>query len=93
MSLSLLQQVQLISIRSGANPSISERTDIILSADDVVNTILQCISNAKYKIDVCIDYTRLSLATEIKKLRPVFRGAKTKYKHTQLYMAYKLQIP
>ena len=89
----MLQQVQLISIRSGANPSISERTDIILSADDVVNTILQCISNAKYKIDVCIDYTRLSLATEIKKLRPVFHGAKTRYKQPQICMSYKLHIP
>jgi hypothetical protein len=52
--------------------SISERTAIIRGADDdvVVNAILQCISNIKYKIDVRIDYTRPSLAIEIKQFFP-----------------------
>jgi hypothetical protein len=56
--------------------SISERTAIIRGADDdvVVNGILQCyltmLSNVKYKIDVHIDYTRPSLAIEIKQFFP-----------------------
>ena len=51
--------------------SISERTAIICGADDdVVNAILQCISKVKYKIDVRIDYTRPSLAIEIKQFFP-----------------------
>ena len=52
--------------------SISERTAIIRGADDdvVVNGILRCISNVKYKIDVRIDYTRPSLAIEIKQFFP-----------------------
>ena len=52
--------------------SISERTAIIPGADDdvVVNAILRCISNVKYKIDVRIDYTRPSLAIEIKQFFP-----------------------
>lgn len=52
--------------------SISERTAIIRGADDdvVVNAILRCISNVKYKIDVRIDYTRPSLAIEIKQFFP-----------------------
>ena len=52
--------------------SISERTAIIRGADDddVVNAILQCISKVKYKIDVRIDYTRPSLAIEIKQFFP-----------------------
>jgi hypothetical protein len=56
---------------SSPDMSFSERTAIIRGADDdVVNAILQCISNVKYKIDVRKDYTRPSLAIEIKQFFP-----------------------
>ena len=54
-----------------ANP-----TYIIHGEDSVVNTLLQIISNAKYKIDACVDYTRPYLAIELKQLKDVFLNAK-----------------
>ena len=60
------------------------RTDIIHGIDNVVNTVSQFISNTKYKIDVCVDYTRPYLAIEINQLRDAFfdakkRGIKIRY--------------
>ncbi len=52
------------------------RTDIIHGIDNVVNTVSQFISNTKYKIDVCVDYTRPYLAIEINQLRDAFLDAK-----------------
>lgn len=66
---------------SSPDTSISERTDTIRGADDVVNAILKCISNAKYKIDVCIDYTYPWLAIEIKQLRAAFLEQNKRYKN------------
>ncbi|MFL6392438.1 MAG: TrmB family transcriptional regulator sugar-binding domain-containing protein, partial [Nitrososphaeraceae archaeon] len=59
-------------------------THIVHGEDNVVNTLLQIISNAKYKIDACVDYTRPYLAIEIKQLRDGFvnakkRGIKVRY--------------
>jgi signal transduction histidine kinase len=51
-------------------------TQIIHGEQNVVNTLLQIISNAKYKIDTCVDYTRPYLAVHIKQLREVFLNAK-----------------
>jgi two-component system, OmpR family, sensor histidine kinase VicK len=54
------------------------RTDIIHGIDNVVDTISHCMSNAKHKIDACVDYTRPSLAIEINQLRDAFLDAKTR---------------
>jgi two-component system sensor histidine kinase VicK len=51
-------------------------TQIIHGEQNVVNTLLQIISNAKYKIDTCVDYTRPYLAIHINQLREVFLNAK-----------------
>jgi len=51
-------------------------TQIIHGEENVVNTLLQIISNAKYKIDACVDYTRPYLAIHINQLREVFLNAK-----------------
>jgi signal transduction histidine kinase len=51
-------------------------TQIIHGEKNVVNTLLQIISNAKYKIDACVDYTRPYLAIHINQLREVFLNAK-----------------
>jgi signal transduction histidine kinase len=59
-------------------------TQIIHGEQNVVNTLLQIISNAKYKIDACVDHTRPYLAIHINQLREVFltakkRGVKVRY--------------
>ena len=59
-------------------------TQIIHGEKNVVNTLLQTISNAKYKVDACVDYTRPYLAIHIKELREVLltakkRGIKLRY--------------
>ena len=56
----------------------SAKTDIIHGIDNVVNTLLQFISNAHYKIDSCVDYTRPYLTIEIKKLKDALLDAKTR---------------
>src|SRR5215216_3535361 len=56
----------------------SAKTDIIHGVDNVVNALLQLISNAHYKIDSCVDYTRPYLNIEIKKLKDALLDAKTR---------------
>ena len=51
-------------------------TQIIHGEQNVVNILLQIISNAKYNIDVCVDYTRPYLAVHNNQLREVFLNAK-----------------
>ena len=51
-------------------------TQIIQGEENVVNTLLRIISNAKSKVDTCVDYTRPYLAIEIKQLRDGFLNAK-----------------
>ena len=45
---------------------------------NVVNTVLQFTSNAKSRIDACVDYTRPSLAIEIEQLKKAFLDAKSR---------------
>jgi signal transduction histidine kinase len=59
-------------------------TQIIHGEQNVVNTLLRILSNAKYKVDACVDYTRPYLAIEIKQIRDGFlnakkRGVKVRY--------------
>jgi signal transduction histidine kinase len=54
------------------------KTDIIHGVDNVVNALLHLISNAHYKIDSCVDYTRPYLTIEIKKLKDALLDAKTR---------------
>ena len=65
---------------SSASPppdmSISKKTEIIRGSDNVVNVILQVMSNAKYKIDACVDYTRPYLAIQITQIRDALLDAK-----------------
>jgi len=58
--------------------------ELIHGAENVVNSLLQIISNAKFKIDACLDYTRQYLAIEIKQLKDGLikakqRGVKLRY--------------
>src|ERR671930_1949200 len=57
---------------------MSERTEVLHGEQNVVNTVLQFTSNAKNRIDACVDYTRPSLVVEIEQLRKAFLDAKNR---------------
>jgi hypothetical protein len=56
--------------------AISERTEVLHGEQNVINTVLQFTSNAKSRIDACVDYTRPALAVEVEQLREAFLDAK-----------------
>ncbi|HET7391344.1 MAG TPA: hypothetical protein VFJ51_11010 [Nitrososphaeraceae archaeon] len=49
----------------GTDTGPAKIADIIHGADNVINTLSELVSNAKYKIDTCVDYTRPYLSIEI----------------------------
>lgn len=53
-----------------------EKTKVLYGSDNVIDTALQFTSNARNKIDACVDHTRPSLIVEIKRLKSVFQDAK-----------------
>jgi two-component system, OmpR family, sensor histidine kinase VicK len=57
---------------------MGERTEVLHSEQNVVNTVLQFTSKTKSRIDACIDYTRPSLVVEIEQLRKAFLDAKNR---------------
>jgi two-component system, OmpR family, sensor histidine kinase VicK len=54
----------------------SRKTKVIYGGDDVIDTALQFTSNARNKIDACVDHTRPSLIVEIQSVKRVFGDAK-----------------
>ena len=56
----------------------TERTEVLEDEQTVVNTVLQFTSNAKNRIDACIDYSRPSLAIQIEDLKKAFLDAKSR---------------
>jgi hypothetical protein len=67
-------------------PSVrtTQRTEVLTGEQNVVNTVLRFVSNAKNRIDACIDSSRPSLAIEIEILKKAFvdamnRGVKLRY--------------
>ena len=50
------------------NVQPSERTEIIRGSENVIDAGLKFISNAKTKIDSCVDYTRAALAIDIESI-------------------------
>ena len=63
---------------SSSSDTIRERTEVLHGEQNVVNTVLRFVSNAKSRIDACIDYTRPSLAIEIEQLKNAFLDAKSR---------------
>jgi two-component system, OmpR family, sensor histidine kinase VicK len=62
----------------------SGKTKVLYGTDRVINTALQFTSNARNKIDACVDHTRPSLIVEIRVLKKAFcdakkRGIKLRY--------------
>jgi hypothetical protein len=69
---------------SSPSDIITQRTEVLTGEQNIVNSILQFVSNTKSGIDACIDYSRPSLTIEIEQLRKAFldakrRGVKLKY--------------
>jgi two-component system, OmpR family, sensor histidine kinase VicK len=54
----------------------SEKTRVLYGSNNVIDTALQFISNARNKIDACVDHTRPSLIIEIRELKKAFHDAK-----------------
>jgi two-component system, OmpR family, sensor histidine kinase VicK len=54
----------------------SEKTEIVYGTSNVLNTEIQFFSNARLKVDTCMDYTRPSLALGIESIRKSFLDAK-----------------
>jgi len=53
-----------------------EKTEVVYGTPNVLNTEIQFFSNARLKVDTCMDYTRPSLALGIKSIRKSFLDAK-----------------
>jgi two-component system, OmpR family, sensor histidine kinase VicK len=53
-----------------------ERTEVVHGIDNVINIVLQFLSQTNNKIDACVDYTRPSLAIDFLALKNAFLNAK-----------------
>jgi two-component system, OmpR family, sensor histidine kinase VicK len=53
-----------------------EQTKVLYGSKNVIDMALQFVSNAKNRIDACVDHTRPSLIVEIKELKKAFRNAR-----------------
>jgi two-component system, OmpR family, sensor histidine kinase VicK len=60
------------------NVQPSERTEIIRGRENVIDAGLKFISNAKTKIDSCLDYTRPALAIDIESISKSLADIKAK---------------
>ena len=65
-----------ISYSSDNSSPHSEKTKVLYGSDKVIDTALQFTSNARNKIDACVDHTRPSLIVEIRRLKKAFEDAK-----------------
>ncbi|MGC2575772.1 MAG: hypothetical protein WA364_30065, partial [Candidatus Nitrosopolaris sp.] len=54
----------------------SEKTEVIYGASNVLNMEIQFFSNARLKVDTCMEYTRPSLVFGIESIRKSFLDAK-----------------
>jgi hypothetical protein len=54
----------------------TEKTEVVYGISNVLNTEIQFFSNARLKVDTCMDYTRPSLALGIESIRKSFLDAK-----------------
>jgi two-component system sensor histidine kinase VicK len=56
----------------------SEKTEVVYGSSNVLDREIQFFSNAKLKVDTCMDYTRPSLAIIIDSIRKSFLDAKSR---------------
>jgi hypothetical protein len=55
----------------------SEKTEVVYESSNVLNTEIQFFSNARLKVDTCMDYSHTSLALGIESMRKSFLDAIT----------------
>ena len=65
-----------------------ERTEVLYGTDNVINNDLRFFSEAKTRIDTCMDYSRPALAIGIEAIRKSFLEAKRKC----VYLRYLTEI-
>ena len=63
---------------SSSNTSSEGTTELIHGNDNVINTELQFFSNARKRIDTCMNYTRPELAIVLEPIRKAFFDAKNR---------------
>jgi hypothetical protein len=63
---------------SSSNTSSEGTTELIHGIDNVINTELQFFSNARKRIDTCMNYTRPELAIVLEPIRKAFLEAKNR---------------
>jgi two-component system sensor histidine kinase VicK len=64
---------------SPSSNTISEgTTELIQGIENVINTELQFFSNARKRIDTCMNYTRPELAIVLESIRKAFLEAKNR---------------
>src|SRR5215467_3191196 len=54
----------------------SEKTEVVYGSSNVLNTEIRFFSNARLKVDTCMDYIRPSLALGNESIRKLFLDAK-----------------
>ena len=64
---------------TSSNTSSEGTTELIYGIDNVIKTELQFFSNAKKRIDTCMNYTRPELAIVLGPIRKAFLDAKSRY--------------
>jgi two-component system, OmpR family, sensor histidine kinase VicK len=69
---------ELTSAPSSSNTSSEGTTELIHGIDNVINTELQFFSNARKRIDTCMNYTRPELAIVLEPIRKAFLEAKNR---------------
>jgi two-component system sensor histidine kinase VicK len=69
----------LTRLSSSSNTSSEGTTQLIYGIDNVINTELQFFSNARKRIDTCMNYTRPELAIVLEPIWKAFLDAKSRY--------------
>jgi len=69
----------VVNLRDVTPISGGERTEVLLGTSNVIDKEVQFLSNAKFKIDTCMDFTRPPLALKIESIRKSFLDAKKRH--------------
>ncbi len=69
----------VVILRDVTSISSGERTEVLHGTSNVMDKEVQFFSNAKFKIDTCMDHTRPSLALRIESIKKSFLDAKNRH--------------
>jgi hypothetical protein len=74
--LTIITTTTITTTTTSSSDKITESTEILKGQQNIVDAILQFVSNTKSEIDACIDYSRPFLAIEIEELKKAFLDTK-----------------